>query len=108
VFYDEFELTGVAEKALSRSMVRYWLNFATTGNPNYGPGHKLSVGYGDGNMPAQWPDVGSNATWCELIFREILNRFFLLLRFRERGYGFGSPFSYFRKISKKKNVFAGN
>merc|ERR1719355_493062 len=37
VWGDQFEITGDAEKALSRAMGCYWVNFAATGNPNEGP-----------------------------------------------------------------------
>jgi len=34
VFYDDFELTGTDERNLSMAMVQYWVNFATSGDPN--------------------------------------------------------------------------
>ena len=34
VFYDAFELTGPDERNLSMAMVQYWVNFATSGDPN--------------------------------------------------------------------------
>ena len=37
----EFELTGAAEVALSKKMVRYWSNFAKSGSPN---GEKTGAG----------------------------------------------------------------
>merc|ERR1712139_85288 len=37
VWGDQFELNGDAERALSRAMGCYWINFAATGNPNEGP-----------------------------------------------------------------------
>ena len=53
VFYDTFELTGVAEQKLSKAMVQYWANFAATGDPNRG-------GFLSGKKPATWPQITSN------------------------------------------------
>ena len=38
VFGDQFELSSDGERALSRAMGCFWTNFASTGNPNQGPG----------------------------------------------------------------------
>ena len=37
VFYDTFELMDEGERALSRRMVQYWINFANTGDVNVPP-----------------------------------------------------------------------
>merc|ERR1711966_521557 len=37
VFGDGFELSSDAERALSKAMGCYWINFSATGNPNEGP-----------------------------------------------------------------------
>ena len=34
VFFSEWELTGTAEKVLARAMIKYWTNFASSGDPN--------------------------------------------------------------------------
>jgi len=54
VWGDSFELTGEKERALSRAMGCYWINFAATGNPNEGPSDCSATL----SLP-HWPVLGS-------------------------------------------------
>jgi len=53
VFGDNFELRSDGERALSRAMGCYWVNFAATGNPNEGPS-----GCAAGLALPRWPALG--------------------------------------------------
>merc|ERR1719440_867116 len=68
VFGDSFELKGKGEMALSQAMGCYWVNFATTGNPNRGPSscsEKLGL--------PEWP-LFNNGDAIELDVGSIRNR----------------------------------
>ena len=70
VFGDPFELSSDAERNLSRNMGCFWVNFASTGNPNVGPcpiniTSMMSTNYDspginvDANNP--WPAFGNGS-----------------------------------------------
>jgi hypothetical protein len=48
------ELSSDGERALSKAMGCYWLNFASTGDPNSGPGAHC-----DGRALPRWPEISS-------------------------------------------------
>merc|ERR1719265_2106407 len=66
VFFDGAELDYWDEKALAESMVRYWTNFASSGNPNYRFGPK-----GHHNVQTVWSPYESNESYILFQLPEI-------------------------------------
>jgi len=69
VFFDGVELDNWDEKALSESMVRYWTNFASSGDPNYRQGEE-----GHASVLVPWKPFENNQSYAQLELPTIIPR----------------------------------